>query len=216
MRGGRVSKLSRIMSNTQHGDGDSDSDETHPYYGAFRPAVVFGRVSVILGSVAMVGSLIPILGLITGIVGLAGLVAGVKGWANKDRPKTLAIVGTVLSAIALTLTVLPPASLGDGNEENASRVPLIYTVSAEGGTASVTYATFTEGEPSEETIDEAPLPFAQELAVIVDGEDPFNIFTVRASADAGTMLTCTITLDGEVLDEQTSYDSCTANYLADK
>jgi hypothetical protein len=30
------------------------------------------------------------------------------------------------------------------------------------------------------------------------------------------MLTCTITLDGEVLDEQTSYDSCTANYLADK
>jgi hypothetical protein len=199
------------MSNSQHGDGDGDGDGD-----GLNPAKAFGHAALLAGILALLGSFNSISAYVAVFLALAGLGIGIVGWIRNDRAKRLAVVGAALSVVALLLSIQTIAANTGSAGGEASRVPLIYTVSAEGGTASVTYATFTEGEPSEETIDEAPLPFAQELAVIVDGEDPFNIFTVRASADAGTMLTCTITLDGEVLDEQTSYDSCTANYLADK
>jgi hypothetical protein len=194
------------MSNSQHGDGDGDG---------LNPAKAFGHAALLAGIFALLGSFNPTSAYVAVFLALAGLGIGIVGWIRNDRAKRLAVVGAALSVVALLLSIQTIAANTGSAGGEASRVPLIYTVSAEGGTASVTYATFTAGKPSEQTIDEAPLPFAQELAVIVDGEDPFIIFTVRASADAGTMLTCTITLDGEVLDEQTSYDSCTANYLAD-
>ena len=214
MPGGGVSKLSRIMSNSQHGDGHGDGNTPLPSDG-LNPAKAFGYAAPLAGIFALLGSFNSTSAFVAVFLALAGLVIGIACWIRNVGEKRLAVVGAALSVVALFLSIQTIAADAGGAGGEASRVPLIYTVSAEGGTASVTYATFSEGEPSEETIDEAPLPFAQELAVIVDGEDPFNIFTVRASADAGTMLTCTITLDGEVLDEQTSYDSCTANYLAD-
>jgi hypothetical protein len=202
------------MSNSQHGDGDGD-DTTPLSNNGSNPAKTFGHAALLAGIFALLGSFNSTSVYVAVFLALAGLVIGIVCWIRNDRAKRLAVFGAVLSVVALLLSIQTIAANAGSADGDASRVPLVYTVSAEGGTASITFATFSDGEPSEETIDAAPLPFAQELDVIVDGEDTFNIFTVRASADAGNMLTCTITLDGEVIDEQTSYESCTANYVAD-
>jgi hypothetical protein len=210
------------MGSPQNGDGN-----TTPQHGPdSTPGNGWGLAATIVGAVSLTGSIVPHVNYAIVLLAVVGLVLGVVAWRRTGRRKILAIIGTTLSLVSLVLSVTlavfftdefgpePGRPFGDGDDA-AREVALVYDVTGDSESASVTYATFTNGNPSEEQVPDAPLPFSIELPVTIGGDDEFNIFTVRGRADPGTSVTCTITLDGRVIEEQTSYDTCSASYVPD-
>ena len=61
---------------------------------------------MIIGSVALLGSFIPFINYITGFFAFVGLVLGVIAIFLKGRKKTLAIVGSAVSLLALILSIV--------------------------------------------------------------------------------------------------------------
>lgn len=91
-------------------------------------------------------------------------------------------------------------------QQEAKSGTLKYEVTSDSdAVTTVTYATFDDGSYGQEMATGAELPFVKELEVTRGG--PFNpqMFTLvaQASLDAST-ITCKISLDGEVIAEQTS------------
>ena len=140
--------------------------------------------------------------------------------AKKPRRSRWAKVAIVLaSVVALYLVAGLATTVYDRVSGNAGADAgdglVVYEVTGDGTTASVTYTAFTEGTHHNDQISDAPLPFSEELTVAQGGNDGIMNFTVTAVADVGTSVTCTITLNGRVRAEQTSSDVCSASYLPD-
>lgn len=94
-----------------------------------------------------------------------------------------------------------PASTGKNKEST-----VVYEVSSDASTASsITYMTFDDGGSGQEMATDAAVPFAKEISVTRGGTFNPQMFTLSAMAsqDAST-ISCKITLDGEVIAEQTS------------
>ena len=84
-------------------------------------------------------------------------------------------------------------------QQEAKSGTLKYEVTSDSdAVTTVTYATFDDGSYGQEMATGAELPFVKELEVT-------QMFTLvaQASLDAST-ITCKISLDGEVIAEQTS------------
>ena len=187
-----------------------------------------GLAALIIGGVAFAGAFVPVVNYFSGLLAVVGLVLGIVAWTLQGRRKVFAILGTIVSLLALALSItlasLYTAGFVNGigellssDDGPARQVSLVYEVTGEAGTtASITHATFNEGSPVEEQLPNATLPFSEETTVIVGGEQSFSSFTVTAVAEAGASVTCTITLDGEVIEEQTAYNTCSASHLLDE
>ncbi|MEL4317928.1 DUF4190 domain-containing protein [Leifsonia sp. YIM 134122] len=65
-----------------------------------------GLASVILGAVAFLFAFIPGVNFFAIVVALVGVVLGAIGLAQKNKVKTLALVGTILSGVAAVLAVI--------------------------------------------------------------------------------------------------------------
>lgn len=65
-----------------------------------------GLAALILGIVAIVAALIPIVNLLAFPLGICGLILGIVGLLLVDRPRRMAIWGTVLSALSLVLAFI--------------------------------------------------------------------------------------------------------------
>ena len=65
-----------------------------------------GVAALVIGIVALVGSLVPIVNYATGVVAIVGLVLGIVALVQKNRRKGVAITGTILSGVALLLSVV--------------------------------------------------------------------------------------------------------------
>ena len=186
-----------------------------------------GLAALIIGGVAFAGSFLPVVNYFSGLLAVVGLVLGIVAWTLKGRRKLLAVLGTIVSLLALALSITLATfytagfvngigGLFSDNDGPARQVSLVYEVTGEAGTtASITHATFTDGSPMEEQLPTATLPFYEETTVTVGGEQSFSSYTVTAVAE-GASLTCTITLDGEVIEEQTSFNTCSASHLLDE
>ena len=73
---------------------------------AAQPKNVLGLISMIVGIAAFVGAFIPVLNYLTGILAIAGIVLGVMALLKVGRPKKAALTGTIISAIALILSIV--------------------------------------------------------------------------------------------------------------
>ena len=91
---------------------------------------VLGILAIIFGALALLGSWMPIINNFSFILAILALIFGLIGFAvNRKRPKTLAIVGTVLAVVSIAIVLVTQAmyakslkELGKNVEETVSSV----------------------------------------------------------------------------------------------
>ena len=71
---------------------------------------VLGILAIIFGALALLGSWMPIINNFSFILAILALIFGLIGLAmNRKRPKTLAIIGTVLSVVSIAIVLATQA-----------------------------------------------------------------------------------------------------------
>ena len=91
---------------------------------------VLGILAIIFGALALLGSWMPIINNFSFILAILDLIFGLIGFAvNRKRPKTLAIIGTVLAVVSIAIVLVTQAmyakslkELGKNVEETVSSV----------------------------------------------------------------------------------------------
>ena len=91
---------------------------------------VLGILAIIFGALALLGSWMPIINNFSFILAILALIFGLIGFAvNRKRPKTLAIIGTVLAVVSIAIVLVTQAmyakslkELGKNVEETVSSV----------------------------------------------------------------------------------------------
>jgi hypothetical protein len=198
---------------------DSGPGSTRPIAGRGNG---LGLASLIIGILALIGAVIPLVNYVSGFPAFIGLVLGIVGLVLPARPRGTAIAGSVLNAVALLLSIVlavvytagfatgvaQSIATADAESSAAAAVPrpLVYEVSGAATNASITYATSDGPNSGTEQATGQALPVTKELEVRTGGHRTFQSFTVSATNGAGDEgeISCRITLDGEVLVEQTS------------
>ena len=67
---------------------------------------VLGILAIIFGGIALIGSWMPIINNFSFILAILALIFGIIGFlVNRKRPKTLAIIGTVLSIVSIAIVL---------------------------------------------------------------------------------------------------------------
>lgn len=67
---------------------------------------VLGILAIIFGALALLGSWMPIINNLSFILAILALIFGIIGFlVNRKRPKTLAIIGTVLSIVSIAIVL---------------------------------------------------------------------------------------------------------------
>ncbi len=177
-----------------------------------------GVAALVLGICALVGSPIPFLNFVTGFIAFVGLVLGIIGVLLKGRKKGTAIAGTIISAIAMivsiTLVVVYTASFLKAVDKSATQlgdkagetVSLVYEVTGESTDSLITYATFNDGKAGTEQQSDQALPFTKTIPVKKGGVLSFSAYTLSGSNGTTSKgsVSCKITLDGAVIAEQAS------------
>ena len=115
-------------------------------------------------------------------------------------------------AIIVVVIIIAVAAGGGGGKSGGSAsdtVEVVYTLESDAATVSATYATLNNGNIGTSQDNNAAAPWTKTLQV----EDSFiNSFSLTGqmnpvldgSRPDGTTITCRITVDGEVIAEQTS------------
>lgn len=71
---------------------------------------VLGILAIIFGGIALLGSWMPIINNFSFVLAILALIFGLIGFAvNRKRPKTLAIIGTVLSVVSIAIVLATQA-----------------------------------------------------------------------------------------------------------
>lgn len=71
---------------------------------------VLGILAIIFGALALLGSWMPIINNFSFILAILALIFGLIGFAvNRKRPKTLAIIGTVLAVVSIAIVLVTQA-----------------------------------------------------------------------------------------------------------
>ena len=91
---------------------------------------VLGILAIIFGAIALLGSWMPIINNFSFILAILALIFGLIGFAvNRKRPKTLAIIGTVLAVVSIAIVLVTQAmyakslkEIGKNVEETVSSV----------------------------------------------------------------------------------------------
>ncbi|PFG29790.1 hypothetical protein ATJ78_0705 [Paramicrobacterium agarici] len=74
----------------------------------------FGVAALVIGVVSLIGAVIPIVNYATAVLGVLGVVLGIVGMSVKLRRKAMAITGSILSFIAIVLSVVLAVSYTAG------------------------------------------------------------------------------------------------------
>lgn len=183
----------------------------------------WGVGALVVGIVAIVAAIVPILGMVAFILGPIAIILGIIGITRKFRPRGTSIAGIILGVLSLIIagvvTALTASFVqavddelnGQGSSTSASGEAtagsvVLYEVESDAATAgSISYATLDDGNFGQEQANGAELPWSNEVEISEPGEFDFNSFTLTAqSAEGATEITCRITIDGEVVAEQTS------------
>ena len=65
-----------------------------------------GLAAVIIGAVALLLAFIPVVNVFAVVLAVVGVILGAIGLAKKAKPKTLALIGTILSGVAAILAII--------------------------------------------------------------------------------------------------------------
>lgn len=177
--------------------------------------------SLVLGILGLVFSLIPIINILGIILGIIGLVLGVVGIFKSSR--TMAIIGSALSLLAIIVSVAITGAFASAVDEGVNGSgetrAVVYSIESDAPTVSATYSTIDGGNIGQSQDTAATPPWTAEIEA---SDATFSSYTLTASmnpvldgsAPDGTTITCRITVDGEVVAEQTSsgqYATATCN-----
>lgn len=67
---------------------------------------VLGILSIVFGAIALIGSWVPLLNNLSFIIAIPALILGIIGLiVNRKNKKTLAIIGTILSIVAMAIVL---------------------------------------------------------------------------------------------------------------
>jgi hypothetical protein len=172
-----------------------------------------------------VSGIVALVGLVLGIVGLVlknrarGLA--IAGTIVSAIALVLSIVLAVVYTVGITTAVVgeiadqipdssafpsDPSTPGSGEDEEERQVEVVYEVAGGGTDVTVVYLAVTPDSSTDiETLTAQTLPWTEEFEATVGGAFDYSTFTVTATngaADEGE-ISCTITVDGEVVAEDT-------------
>lgn len=193
----------------------------------------FGLIALIVGGVSLILAFVPIVNYVSWVLALVGLALGIVGLVLKNRKRGLAIAGVITSVLGLILSIVlaivytvgfvgsvatgisdnvPDASNAplDGStaDPDARDVDVVYEVSGEGTDVTIVYLSVTADDSSTdiETLSAQSLPWTQEFDANIGGEYDYTAFNVTATngADDTGEISCSITVDGEVVAEDTA------------
>lgn len=169
---------------------------------------------LILGAVAFVVALIPLFGIgLVWVPALLALIFGIIGLTGGRPKKVLAIIAVALSVISVIVAIVTftagVAGVAKSVEEATATEPaeVVYEITGDGGSANVSYSSWADGEFGSQSANGAPLPWSQTETIEVAKNSTFDFTSLTLSAtgnEATTTLTCKITVDGEVVSENTS------------
>ncbi|MCS5733103.1 DUF4190 domain-containing protein [Herbiconiux daphne] len=160
--------------------------------------------AVIVGGVAFIGAFIPFLNWGVWFVALVGLVLGIIALVRKSRSKGLALTGTILSGVALILSIVLAvvytviffaAAVNDAAEN-----PLITPVPAEPLPSEAPDDETTAPAPDDPSGDVIAAGFGQVVTyddgmqITVSEPTPFTPSDVAAGADQAVNLSFTVTI----------------------
>jgi hypothetical protein len=193
-----------------------------------------GLTALIVGIVAIVGCAIPIVNFVSIFLGAVALILGIIGLVQKNRPRGLAIAGSILGVIALLVGILTAsfyAAAADGiskalessapapaessaaaeetvpsTEAAAGSRTVHYEVTSDGKTlSSVSYLTVNDGKSSTQQDTSATAPWSKDVPIVDEGLFTSSVFSLVAQAGAdATTISCKITADGKTIQESTS------------
>ena len=84
---------------------------------------VLGILAIIFGALALLGSWMPIINNFSFILAILALIFGLIGFAvNRKRPKTLAIIGTVLAVVSIAIVLVTQAMYAKSLKELGKNV----------------------------------------------------------------------------------------------
>lgn len=174
-----------------------------------------GIAALVLGILALIGAFIPFLNYGAWFLGLIGLVLGIIGLVQKNRKKGAALTGTILSGVAIILSIVlaiayTAAFANAVNTEIKKQdaaasqpVEIVYDVTGTATSSSITYSTYTDGGSKSESADGQALPWTKTITVKKGGTFDYNGFTLTATSGAdGGDVDCKITVGGKVVSEQ--------------
>lgn len=183
----------------------------------------FAITALILGIVAILSSFIPLAGIfLVWAPAIVGLILGIIGLTGGRPSRVMALVGVILSGLSIILVIVfTSVALGavssaidettsstessEVSEDSTGASEFVYEVTGDGGSAMITYASYSDGEYSSQSANGAALPFSY-TGTLADGGilDFSSLSLVAIGTDTTTTLSCKITVDGEVVSENTS------------
>lgn len=209
-------------------------------------ALVLGIIAFVTGAAPFWGLLVGAAAVVVGIMALLrrqqkpfaiiGIVGGAIGFIASVVTTWLTIVAlsagaAVVSELATTTPTFefdtppavgatPPADAAETEAPaDSGESTIVYEVTGDGGPATVSYMTAEGGNASQQQDTAAALPWSTTVTVPEAGSYDYQGFTLVAmAAGDATTITCRITVDGEVVAEQTSTGaysiaSCSASSL---
>ncbi|WP_258174923.1 MmpS family transport accessory protein [Actinopolyspora mortivallis] len=191
-------------------------------------ALVLGIVGILLAWIPIIGFLGFVLGILAIIFGVIAVVRAHKGTATN---MVMSYIGLAAGVVALVVSIVvfsalanevgkrfdnrntgpgggqsapprdeqggPGTEQGDGAGQNGGAGQVIYEVTGSGTAGSVTYG--KGGQTSQDT--DAELPWSQRA----EASEGVEFYSLTAqNGQEGGEITCKITVDGEVLAENTS------------
>ncbi|MCC9205094.1 MmpS family transport accessory protein [Arthrobacter sp. zg-Y769] len=133
--------------------------------------------------------------------------------------KTLATAAVLLLAASLSACGGADTSETAGQEETSAAEgnqehTILYEVTSDGATATSVILVTEASTGEKEHLTEVPLPFSKEFTETNDGEYETYYSVSPSPAEDATTITCTITVDGEVMSEETSTEPYVAPHCS--
>jgi hypothetical protein len=179
-----------------------------------------GVAALVIGIIALVGAVIPFLNYGAWFLGLIGLILGIIGLVQKNKPKGTAAAGTIVSGVAIVLSIIlaivytagfasaVKTEIDKQDAVAAQPVDVVYDVTGTSADTTVTYSTFADGQSKMEQASNQALPWTKSITVKKGGTFDFSSFTLTASAGQdGGDVACKITIGGKVVSEQSATGS---------
>ncbi len=120
------------------------------------------------------------------------------GQCSTPKPKRFAVASIALGVVVGSTTVYGIAAAGA--EPDAFRVPVRYDLTGTGVASYVTYQT-NNGQWHDTDV---PLPWSMQLNGYMANQTTPNPYSLSAQSAGPGSLTCTVTVDGQVVSHETA------------
>ncbi len=177
-----------------------------------------GLIGFVIAIVAFVFAVIPVISFIAWLPAVAAIVLCIIGLASKNRKKVFPAIGLPLAAVAIIVGIIVSVVTGlaavstavnevqkTESAKAAEPLKVVYSVTSDQPSVSVTYATYANGTSGTEQAQGTAAPFTKELDLTRGGTFDYKSFFLTGTLDQnGGTVTCSITVNDKQVSTQTS------------